>query len=269
MNTFHKVLLTIFSFAIIFFTALGGFKAGQALGTFIAEAAAGTQTAASAAYTNIPSSYIGEDGKINREYIDIVNGCTIVALENCDAEAADRLFSDVKKLDANLISTIESIFIDPADLKDKFNIGTDNDLPVGFISNGKMIWMNDSRYKDYTLIKAAFYNVDCNMESQNEPFHNSAEYKSYYEEHIADGNYPTYGNFYIYGNNPTEYFASMGQIWYMDPDWLREKDPEAFEFYETHFGEAFKDRSTDWELKFLEYNKETKPGKSNSQSGTA
>lgn len=204
------------------------------------------------------AAYEDKGGKLFRDFSTKINGCKVTAMRGSDSAAVRNIFSDIGKLDCNMINTIETIIITPESLADKFSVSLKDGQFVRGVSNGYIIYLNDLAYRNSTLIHEIFHNIDYYAGDKNGPFRYSEDYAEFYEEYVVPNDYPPYGCFYISEYKPEEYFAGMGQVWYMAPEWLREKDPVVYEFYESHFGEIFKSRCTDWELAFLDYNKLTK-----------
>lgn len=144
----------------------------------------------------------------------------LIVDDNINKDVADAYINNWETLPESLKSNATSLNITGENLSDKFNLNLNANILA--ISYGTDIYVNDTKFNKNVLIHELFHVFDYS----NNWISNSDEFMEIYDKEknlvsVTDGN----------AQNVYEFFASSGELFYFEPEVLKEKAPLTYNFF--------------------------------------
>ena len=179
-------------------------------------------------------------GKLDNDVQIAVRGFVFTGKKGVSNETFHKIYSDIEKLSPNMVRYIKSITVTEEDLVEKYNIDLNGEKDrVAGVAAAHDITLRASRYEEYSLIHECMHIMDYVYSGDGTYWSNNEEWQSLFK-----ANEYTYKDcWYLRTQNGTEYFASVAQLWYMDPDYASEMFPQETALIEELFGGIFDGRN--------------------------
>lgn len=144
----------------------------------------------------------------------------LIVDDNINKDVADAYINNWETLPESLKSNATSLNITGENLSDKFDLNLNANILA--ISYGTDIYVNDTKFNKNVLIHELFHVFDYS----NNWISNSDEFMEIYDKEknlvsVTDGNV----------QNVYEFFASSGELFYFEPEVLKEKAPLTYNFF--------------------------------------
>lgn len=144
----------------------------------------------------------------------------LIVDDNINKDVADAYINNWETLPESLKSNATSLNITGENLSDKFELNLNANILA--ISYGTDIYVNDTKFNKNVLIHELFHVFDYS----NNWISNSDEFMEIYDKEknlvsVTDGN----------AQNVYEFFASSGELFYFEPEVLKEKAPLTYNFF--------------------------------------
>lgn len=144
----------------------------------------------------------------------------LIVDDNINKDVADAYINNWETLPEFLKSNATSLNITGENLSDKFDLNLNANILA--ISYGTDIYVNDTKFNKNVLIHELFHVFDYS----NNWISNSDEFMEIYDKEknlvsVTDGNV----------QNVYEFFASSGELFYFEPEVLKEKAPLTYNFF--------------------------------------
>lgn len=144
----------------------------------------------------------------------------LIVDDNINKDVADAYINNWETLPESLKSNATSLNITGENLSDKFDLNLNANILA--ISYGTDIYVNDAKFNKNVLIHELFHVFDYS----NNWISNSDEFMEIYDKEknlvsVTDGN----------AQNVYEFFASSGELFYFEPEVLKEKAPLTYNFF--------------------------------------
>lgn len=144
----------------------------------------------------------------------------LIVDDNINKDVADAYINNWETLPESLKSNATSLNITGENLSDKFDLNLNANILA--ISYGTDIYVNDTKFNKNVLIHELFHVFDYS----NNWISNSDEFMEIYDKEknlvsVTDGN----------AQNVYEFFASSGELFYFEPEVLKEKAPLTYNFF--------------------------------------
>lgn len=160
--------------------------------------------------------------KENTIYVDTKYGINITRMNKTDEEIIEKYLDNLDVIPNDLRKYCEEIVFTNEDLGQKFELDITN--PILALSYGDTIYINTEKYEENVLIHEMYHVYDYKHKwiSEQEEFINL--YEDYKENiSVSPGNV----------NNCYEFFASCGEMYFLNPDEIMEVAPSIYEYFES------------------------------------
>lgn len=180
-------------------------------------------------------------GKLDSDVAIAARGFIFKGEKGISDKVFQRVYSDIERLSPEIVRHIRSITVVEDDLVERFDLDLGEEIDrVAGVAAGHDIHLRASRYDAYSLLHECMHVMDYVYRSEGRYWSDNAQWQALFKANT----YTHEDCWYLRIQNGTEYFASVGQLWYMAPDYAKNMFPEECEMIEELFSGIFDNRES-------------------------